>query len=129
MGNIISGNGSGSNASNNALAGQDPLTFINSEIAANPVVIFSKTWCGYCSATKRLFAVNYPVTPVVLHELDTMVGGEAIQAALLAKTGQRTVPSVFVAGQHIGGNDETNQAHKTGKLAQLMQQARESLSK
>jgi hypothetical protein len=27
------------------------------------------------------------------------------------------VSSVFVAGQHIGGNDETTQAHKSGKLA------------
>jgi glutaredoxin 3 len=73
--------------------------------------------------------MNYPMTPVMLHELDKMVGGEAIQQALLEKTGQRTVPSVFVAGQHIGGNDETTQAHKSGKLAQLMQQARENFSK
>jgi glutaredoxin 3 len=126
MGNIISG---GNSASNNAMAaGQDPRAFIDSEIATHPVVVFSKTWCGYCSATKRLFQMNYPVTPLVLHELDTMVGGEAIQAALLDKTGQRTVPSVFVAGQHIGGNDETTQAHKSGKLAQLMQQARANVS-
>jgi glutaredoxin 3 len=131
MGNIVSGSSGGNSASNNSAmaAGQDPRAFIDSEIATHPVVVFSKTWCGYCSATKRLFQMNYPVTPVILHELDKMVGGEAIQQALLEKTGQRTVPSVFVAGQHIGGNDETTQAHKSGKLAQLMQQARENFSK
>ena len=31
--------------------------------------------------------------------------GSAIQAALVQLTGQRTVPNVFIAGQHIGGCD------------------------
>jgi glutaredoxin 3 len=122
--------GNGKNAPKNAtVGGQDPTAFINGEIAANPVVIFSKTWCGYCLANKRIFSDNYAETPVVLHELDTMQGGDAIQAALLKKTGQRTVPNVFVAGQHVGGNEETKQAQKSGKLAQLIQQARDNLSK
>ena len=30
-----------------------------------------------------------------------------LQAALLALTQQRTVPNVFVAGQPLGGNDDT----------------------
>ena len=33
-----------------------------------------------------------------------------VQAALLALTQQRTVPNVFVAGQHLGGNDDTQAA-------------------
>jgi glutaredoxin 3 len=127
MGNILPGNGT--NTVTNTMSIPDPAAFIETEITSHPVVVFSKSWCGYCSATKRLFAVHYAVTPVQVHELDSMgAAGEAIQQALLKKTGQRTVPSVFVAGQHIGGNDETTTAHKSGKLAQLMQQARESYS-
>jgi glutaredoxin 3 len=117
-----------SNSNSNTVVAQDPLEFIDNEIAAHPVVVFSKSWCGYCSATKRLFAVNYAVTPVQVHELDKMSNGNAIQQALLKKTGQRTVPSVFVAGQHIGGNDETTQAHNSGKLGKIMQQARANAS-
>jgi glutaredoxin 3 len=126
MGNIVPGNhNAAQSASNNTMSIPDPAAFIETEIAAHPVVVFSKTWCGYCSATKRLLALNYTETHVQVHELDTMgPSGEAIQQALLKKTGQRTVPSVFCAGQHIGGNDDTAAAHKSGKLAQLMQQAR-----
>ena len=35
-------------------------------------------------------------------------------------TQQRTVPSVFVSGQHIGGNDDTQQAARSGRLAELL---------
>merc|ERR1740130_1691836 len=35
-------------------------------------------------------------------------------------TQQRTVPSVFISGQHIGGNDDTQQAARSGKLAELL---------
>lgn len=33
--------------------------------------------------------------------------GNDIQAALAEWTGQRTVPNVFIGGQHIGGCDGT----------------------
>lgn len=45
-----------------------------------------------------------------------MADGADIQAELLAMTGQRTVPSVFVNGEHIGGNDDTQAAIKSGTL-------------
>jgi glutaredoxin 3 len=35
-----------------------------------------------------------------------------------------TVPNVFVNGQHIGGNDDTQSAIKSGKIAQLLGIAR-----
>ena len=47
--------------------------------------------------------------------------GEQLQGALLAMTQQRTVPNVFVSGQHIGGNDDTQQAARSGKLAALLE--------
>ena len=53
-------------------------------------------------------------------ELDTLDNGAAIQAYLLAKTGQRTVPNVFVKGQHLGGNDATQEAHRNGKLKEMI---------
>ena len=49
-------------------------------------------------------------------ELDTLDDGADIQGALLDKTGQRTVPSVFIKGEHIGGNDDTQKAFKSGDL-------------
>jgi glutaredoxin 3 len=78
--------------------------FAKSEINANDVVVFSKTYCPYCTATKELFSslgVKYAV-----HELDKMEDGAELQNALFRITGQRSVPNVFVKGSHMGGNDE-----------------------
>merc|ERR1711990_1368437 len=46
--------------------------------------------------------------------------GAPLQATLFEMTQQRTVPNVFVAGQHVGGNDDTQAAAKSGKLAELL---------
>jgi len=81
--------------------------------------IFSKSYCPYCKKTKALFA-GMPEVSEKVFELDQMENGAAIQQYLLQKTGQRTVPSVFVNGQHVGGNDDTHAAAQSGKLAQML---------
>ena len=92
---------------------------IQETVASAPVVIYSKSWCPYCAQSKALFdSMSQPYTAI---ELDEREDGDAIQATLLQITGQRTVPNVFVAGQHIGGNDDTQQAAQSGKLAALLQ--------
>jgi glutaredoxin 3 len=53
-------------------------------------------------------------------ELDLDENGAAIQQALLDMTGQRTVPNVFVKGNHIGGNDDTQLAAKMGKIKKML---------
>lgn len=96
-----------------------PSETITSSIESNDVVVFSKTWCGYCAATKALFA-DLGVEAKVF-ELDTMGGdGVEIQKELLAMTGQRSVPNVFVKGKHVGGNDDTQAAARTGKLQEML---------
>jgi glutaredoxin 3 len=104
--------------------------------------VFSKSYCPYCARTKQAFAdLNVPIK---IYELDQIENGEEIQQELLAMTKQRTgnlkrrlclnssliccmpitVPNVFVNGQHIGGNDDTQSAIKSGKIAQLLGIAR-----
>merc|ERR1719399_1184720 len=75
---------------------------IKSTVAADKVVIYSKSYCPFCSKTKMLFdSMGVPYNAI---ELDLMDGGDAVQATLLDMTGQRTVPNVWVAGSHLGGN-------------------------
>ena len=50
-----------------------------------------------------------------------MSDGDAIQNSLLDKTGQRTVPNIFVKGQHIGGCDKTLEAIASGRFQKLVQ--------
>lgn len=49
-------------------------------------------------------------------ELDEESDGAEIQEALLELTGQRTVPNVFIAGEHIGGNSDVQALKSQGKL-------------
>ena len=36
-------------------------------------------------------------------------------------TGQRTVPNVWVKGNFVGGNDDTQGLHRSGKLSEMLQ--------
>lgn len=96
-----------------------PDEFVDSEIESNNVVVFSKSYCPFCTKTKELFDsmnVEYAV-----HELDKMGDdGPEIQMALFKKTNQKSVPNVFVKQQHMGGNDDTQAAAKEGKLQELL---------
>lgn len=56
----------------------------------------------------------------VVYELDEVPSGQAIQDKLQEITGQRTVPNVWVKGKHLGGNDDTQAAHQSGKLHELL---------
>ncbi|XP_077220627.1 glutaredoxin-like isoform X2 [Tasmannia lanceolata] len=90
-------------------------------VSSNPVMIFSKTYCGYCKRVKQLLSqlgVNYKVI-----ELDSESDGNAIQSALLAWTSQTTVPNVFIAGKHIGGCDAVTGMHSSGKLVPVLTEA------
>merc|ERR1712071_709488 len=84
------------------------------EQAKNSVMIFSKSYCPYCTKVKQLFqglGVNFTAV-----EFDRIADGSEIQAALKQITGGTTVPRVFINSEHIGGNDDTQNLHKKGGL-------------
>ena len=126
---------------------------IKSTIAADDVVVYSKSTCPFCRATKETFkqqgieakvievrwearaslrvAGVYPCAgwsvfvrprapPRESTQLNEIDGGADVQAALLELTGQRTVPNVFVKGQHLGGNDDTQKAAADGRLQEML---------
>lgn len=45
-----------------------------------------------------------------------MDDGAEIQNALLEITGQKTVPNVFIGGQHIGGNSDVQELKIANQL-------------
>ncbi len=59
------------------------------------------------------------IQPKIL-ELDQIDLGKEIQSSLERLTNQRTVPNVFVNGQHIGGNDDTIKAKLSGALDRIL---------
>ena len=79
----------------------DPEQLIEALVTANPVMVFSKTYCPYCKKLLE-FLAKYDIHPKVL-ELDILEEeGNAIQNQLKERTGQFTVPSVWVDGIFIG---------------------------
>ena len=78
-----------------------PDKIIDDLVAANTVTIFSKTYCPHCKRIKEFFkgkSIEYEAL-----ELDIMGQlGKDIQATLLDRTGQSTVPSVWINGKFIG---------------------------
>merc|ERR1711933_129036 len=92
--------------------------FINKENSENKVCIWSKAYCPYCTRTKDLFKSLQ--VEVKVYELDQMQNGSAIQNELALMTNQRTVPNVFVNGNHLGGSDDTHAAHNSGRLMTML---------
>lgn len=70
--------------------------------------------------TKSLFQTEFPHIKATIFELDKLQEGNDIQRALTEITGQRTVPSVWVKGQFIGGNDDTHGVFRSGKLKEML---------
>ncbi|XP_076924171.1 glutaredoxin-like [Bidens hawaiensis] len=91
-------------------------------VSANPVLVFSKSYCPYCVSVKKLLTeLNSSFKPI---ELDLESDGSEMQSALHEWTGQRSVPNVFIGGKHIGGCDSTVAMHKAGKLVPLLTEAK-----
>ncbi|EXB37374.1 hypothetical protein L484_024302 [Morus notabilis] len=92
--------------------------FVKNTISSHKIVIFSKSYCPYCRRAKAVFE-ELKETPHVV-ELDHRDDGHNIQDALREIVGRRTVPQVFIKGDHIGGSDDTVEAYESGELAKLL---------
>ncbi|KAF4585972.1 glutaredoxin 3 [Ophiocordyceps camponoti-floridani] len=86
----------------------------------NNVVVFSKSYCPYCRATKQTLDELNAIYLAI--ELDKEADGTALQDAVEKLTGQRTVPNVLIQRNHIGGNSDIQSLNKDGKLADLLKQ-------
>ncbi|KAG2227974.1 hypothetical protein INT45_011998 [Circinella minor] len=94
---------------------------VKKSIAENPVMVFSKSYCPYCTGAKEIFddlSVKYKVL-----ELDIREDGPDVQKTLFELTGQKTVPNVFINNKHIGGFSDLDEAFKSGKLENLLKEA------
>ncbi|ORY48322.1 glutaredoxin [Rhizoclosmatium globosum] len=91
---------------------------VETSIANNKVMVFSKSSCPYCRKAKALLQ-SYNVAFEAI-EIDTREDGSEIQGYLLSKTGQRTVPNIFIGQKHIGGCDDLHAVHNKGELKQLL---------
>ncbi|GAA5979672.1 hypothetical protein JCM5350_003806 [Sporobolomyces pararoseus] len=91
---------------------------IDETIQNKHVVVFSKSYCPYCRNAKQL--LKSLDVEAEIFELDQMDDGADWQNYLAEKTGQRTVPNIFIGGKHVGGSSDLEAKHKSGELKQLL---------
>lgn len=81
------------------------------------VVVYTTSWCPYCASAKSLLQAK----KVAFTEVD-VEGRDEIRTWLREKSGQRTVPQIFVNGRALGGFSDIQALDKKGKLDPLLAQ-------
>ncbi|STX29616.1 grxC glutaredoxin 3 [Legionella beliardensis] len=79
------------------------------------VIIYSTSYCPYCMRAKQLLdskGVNY-------QEIRVDEEPEK-RAEMMARSGRRTVPQIFINDQAIGGCDDLYALESKGRLDKLL---------
>ena len=79
------------------------------------VTMYATGWCPYCTRARELLTKK----GVDLEEIDVDARPEA-RAEMMARTGRRTVPQIFVGATHVGGCDDLHALEATGGLDTLL---------
>lgn len=83
------------------------------------VTIYTRVLCGYCMAAKRLLdrkGVTY-----VEHDASF---SPALREEMIARSGRRTFPQIFVGDVHVGGCDDLQALESQGRLDGLLETGR-----
>ena len=90
-----------------------------------PVVMFALEWCEFSWSVRKMFAhYGIPYRSVDLDSVayqDNNRGGK-IRAAIQEQTGLKTIPQIYIGGQHLGGATELFDAAKDGTMAELLKE-------
>jgi glutaredoxin 3 len=80
------------------------------------VTVYTGSFCGYCDQVRALFerrGITYTEVSVEDHP--------DLREKLLARSGRRTLPQVYVGERYVGGAVELAALDRTGDLLKLIQ--------
>ena len=80
------------------------------------VEIYTRMFCGYCTAAKRLLAGK----DVEFEEYDITLGGPKRAEMVQRANGRTSVPQIFIDGVHVGGSDDIHALDDAGKLDPML---------
>jgi len=87
-------------------------------MAAPEVVIYLTGWCPYCSRARALLdSKGVAYTQI---DIEATPGG---RDDMIARTGRRTVPQIYIGDHHVGGCDDLHELDRTGGLDPLLHPA------
>jgi glutaredoxin 3 len=79
------------------------------------VDIYTTPSCSFCVRAKRLLDAR----GIPFREID-VADDDDLRAEIIARTGRRTVPQIFIDGRSIGGFEELAALDTAGDLAPLV---------
>ncbi len=79
------------------------------------IEIYTQPWCPYCSRAVKLLQKKHVDFTEIGAAHGTPQRKEAIE-----RSGQTTVPQIFIDGRHIGGCDDLIALDRAGKLDPLL---------
>jgi glutaredoxin 3 len=85
------------------------------------VEMYATRVCPYCSMAEALLRSKGVEPDKTLVDVQTEERGRMVERA----GGKRTVPQIFINGDHIGGFDELRALDQAGKLDPLLAQTAE----
>jgi glutaredoxin 3 len=80
------------------------------------VVMYTSAVCPYCINAERLLR-NKGVTEIEKIRVDMQ---PELRAEMMAKTGRRTVPQIYIGERHVGGFDDLHALDVQGGLDPLL---------
>ncbi|NDP43740.1 MAG: glutaredoxin 3 [Aromatoleum sp.] len=80
------------------------------------ITMYATAFCPYCVHAERLLKAR-GVAEITKVRVDLEPG---LREAMVAKTGRRTVPQIYIGAVHVGGYDELVALDRAGELAPLL---------
>jgi glutaredoxin 3 len=78
--------------------------------------MYATEWCPYCRRAEQLLRTK-GVSEIEKIDVD---GDPRRRAEMLAKTGRRTVPQIYIGETYVGGSDELHALDDAGRLDALL---------
>jgi glutaredoxin 3 len=79
------------------------------------VIMYATSWCPYCERARQLLARKN----VAFAEIDIESAPEK-RAEMMARSGRRTVPQIFIGEHHVGGSDDLHALEAAHELDPLL---------
>ena len=80
------------------------------------VEIYTGPLCAFCDRAKALLNKK----GVSFKEINLASDASKMEEMIKKSNGMRTVPQIFIDGQHIGGNDKLHALEREGKLNSIL---------
>jgi cysteine synthase A len=99
----------------------DVEDFVANIVRDEAVVMFALEWCEFCWSVRKFFdRLGISYRDISLDSTQYQDIGTRMRAVLLKRTGKKTIPQIFVAGEHIGGCTELFDVWRNGSLCHLL---------